>query len=1538
MSTFYKNSLQVCRLLCLTLLFCTPFAKAQLLTEQFEYGATAGDLTTVTNNWVVTGTNTSAPFVQYTTGSLPFGSMPTLGGKATFAANGQDINRAFSTTGLNTGSVYVGTIINIATTSATGDYFFALSNTVASSTLHARIFVKTKGAGFEFGLAKGSTGNAGTTAVYSATSPTYAFNTPYFVVLKYNFGASSTLSDDDNARIFVFPTTVPITEPTATTDYVEATVGTGTLTSLGTACIRQGTVANIVTGSLDYVRVGVSWTEVTSSVADVTPPTFTATFPKTGNVAVTTLDIISNLNEAGKSYFVILPDNATAPTAAQIKAGQNATSTAVATNLKGTINHANPATDYTANVTGLTGATAYDIYVIGEDPSLNQTTVQKLDVATQAPDVTPPAFALTYPKTANVSNTALDILSNINEVGKTYFVILPDNAAAPTAAQIKAGNDASNTAVATNLKGIINNTTANTDFSLNVTGLTANTPYDIYAIAEDAIPNLQANAVKIDITTANSDLVPPAFVATYPKASNIMAYSFTLASNINEVGKTYFVVLPDAATAPTSAQVKAGQDATGTAVGATFKGTINNTTANTEFTATVSGLAGATAYDVFVVAEDAVPNVQTTVIKVDVLTQTPDLTAPTFTATYPKTSNIGTTNLKLLTNINEAGKTYFVVLPDNATAPTSAQVKAGQNGAGTAVTAALKGTINNLASATEYNATIAGLTQGTAYDIYAVAEDAPTFNAPNLQTLPTKVDVSTIVPNTNDIVEDFTTCVVGANVSSWFQESVIGAEVWGCTASGRTTGGAQMNGFAGTNKANEDWLISPSFDISAFSNPNFSFWSASRFAGATLTLKVSTNYTTGSPSTATWSDVSINVNFPAAVVSPATNTNWTESKDIDLTTYKSTNTRLAFVYTSTTTDGTRWTLDDAKIYNKAPQIVLTKDQTLDVMTWNLEWFGDNGDGTVAGDRGPADEVLQRNNIKTVLQQVDADIYCLQEVTNQNLLNDFQTLVNELAPLGYTGVRVTHTSGFGNDGQQARAFIYKTALFSNVTTSVLSLGGTWADGRQPAVMRADVTIQGTTKTINFINIHAKALADLASFTQREANAQALKTYIDGTLGTQNVILMGDFNDDLDNSIVVPQASPYKNFVDDNTGYVKPSKTALTDNNITTIIGFNDPIDHIIVSNELETSIYPNSLKREDFVSTIANYANTTTDHYPVSLRFQLGPVTPDVTPPTFTATFPKVENIGNTTFTATSAINEAGKTYFVVLPNNANAPTALQVKSGQDATGTTLPAAAKGVITHTAPNIAGSVNNIAITILTDYDVYFVAEDVLPNLQTAPVKVDLTAAPADIVPPAFTSSYPKADQIATTTFRLISNLNETGKTYFVVLGNNASAPTSAQVKAAKDANNIDVVANFKGFINNTTANAEFTANIIAAVLNTDYDVYFVAEDAFNNLQLAPVKIDVKTANTTSAEDDITRYLGVYPNPAEDKLTISLRNNPIIKQGEVRLLNVLGQTMQQGKLATHTEGSQYVFDVRKLPAGIYLLELSEGKRKFFRKVVVK
>ncbi|WP_232066358.1 choice-of-anchor D domain-containing protein [Hymenobacter sp. BT18] len=80
--------------------------------------------------------------------------------------------------------------------------------------------------------------------------------------------------------------------------------------------------------------------------------------------------------------------------------------------------------------------------------------------------------------------------------------MLADGATAPTAAQVKA---AGGTPLAS---GNFINPTANTAATTVVGGLSASTAYDVYVVAEDNVPNLQASPVKLDVTTGSGAATP----------------------------------------------------------------------------------------------------------------------------------------------------------------------------------------------------------------------------------------------------------------------------------------------------------------------------------------------------------------------------------------------------------------------------------------------------------------------------------------------------------------------------------------------------------------------------------------------------------------------------------------------------------------------------------------------------------------------------------------------------------------------------------------------------------------------------------------------------------------------------------------------------------------------------------------------------------------------------------------------------------------------------------------------------------------------
>lgn len=269
--------------------------------------------------------------------------------------------------------------------------------------------------------------------------------------------------------------------------------------------------------------------------------------------------------------------------------------------------------------------------------------------------------------------------------------------------------------------------------------------------------------------------------------------------------------------------------------------------------------------------------------------------------------------------------------------------------------------------------------------------------------------------------------------------------------------------------------------------------------------------------------------------------------------------------------------------------------TLDLATWNLEWFGDAGNG-------PADEALQQSNVRAVIAGMDCDVWALEEVVGASA---FQALLNGLP--GYAGVlasdaAVTNGSTSYGSWEQKVALIYKTSLATFEAAQVILTDHDYDfAGRPPMEVRLRVNLAGTPETVYVVCLHAKAGSDSASYQRRANAAAALKTYLDTTRAGEKVIVLGDLNDDLDASITSGQPSPYQAFVTDTTRWITPTKT-LSDNRISSLLSYPDPVDHHLATQNLASRLVAGSVQVFAGPSYINAYGTTTTDHLPVVTRW------------------------------------------------------------------------------------------------------------------------------------------------------------------------------------------------------------------------------------------------------------------------------------------------------------------------------------------------
>lgn len=851
-------------------------------------------------------------------------------------------------------------------------------------------------------------------------------------------------------------------------------------------------------------------------------------------------------------------------------------------------------------------------------------------------------------------------------------------------------------------------------------------------------------------------------------------------------------------------------------------------------------------------------------------------------------------------NTISAAKTY-ILSAGNLTNPTTLTVSApfSISKDNTVFSTSLSYTVADLATNqtvyVRFNPTAAGNATGTILHASAGA------TSQNVALTGSGIDPNQTVFN----FENCTTVGSSALADGFYQYSVTGPQTWGCTTtfghdSNDLTGTAsagnalQINGFASGNILNEDWLISPALNLSNMTYAVLSFWTRSAFSGDKLQLKVSTNYSgTGDPSLATWTN--IDGKFPETASDV-----WTKSGNIDLSAYKALPVYVAFVYNSTTSSASRWTLDDFAVTNSTTpppvditianaslnfgfqatnttstektfsfsagnltgDVVLTAPpnftiastsngtfgssliyikaainntsptvyakftptatnttyssnltistagsanktvnlsgntfdaaNTLEVVNWNIEWFGSPA-------QDPSNDLQQAANVKTIVNNINADIYGFAEVVDTTLFR------NTVLPAGYNVIFSEFGSYADNKADvdyplaQKLAFMYRTDIIKPVRTfgvlldtynpanPATSADGTpyknWSSGRFPFAMEANVTINGKTENVYFMEIHAKAntgtpAEQVDSYNRRKGGNAQFKAWIDANLQGKKVIILGDFNDVLNpDKTIAPMpagtGTSYSDFTNDAANYF-PITLPLSLAGKQSTAGFPTVIDNVIVNKNLNSNYIPGTAEVLDGVrSLVTNYTSTTTDHYPIKSRYLFGNAAPTLAAISNSTVCYSTANQTVALTGITPGPETTQTTTLTVTSDNPNLFDILTV-SGTGATGS--------LTYHLRNNVAGSAN-VTVTVTDDGGTAFGGVNTFSRtfritvngLATATV-AGTTAVPQNASAPTIT--FTGANGIAPYTFTY--NINGgTNRTISTTSGNSVTitAPTNA-----------------------------------------------------------------------------------------------------------------------------------------------------------------
>ena len=264
------------------------------------------------------------------------------------------------------------------------------------------------------------------------------------------------------------------------------------------------------------------------------------------------------------------------------------------------------------------------------------------------------------------------------------------------------------------------------------------------------------------------------------------------------------------------------------------------------------------------------------------------------------------------------------------------------------------------------------------------------------------------------------------------------------------------------------------------------------------------------------------------------------------------------------------------------------NDTFDIMTWNIEQFPKNGQTTV-------------NYVAEIIQNLEMDIIAIQEVDN---INYFEQMVDGLNM--YEGY-------LESEWFAGLAYIYNPEVIQiNDLYEIYTTSEYWsAFPRSPMVMDFNYNDH----RIIVINNHYKCCGDGIlnmsdsgdEETRRYQANLLLKTYIDENFSSENVILLGDLNDDIAETT---QNNVFQMFIEDSQNYLFADIEIASGTSANwSFPNWPSHLDHLLITNELFSEFENENsevktIKIDDYLTSWSEYDQNISDHRPVALKLDL----------------------------------------------------------------------------------------------------------------------------------------------------------------------------------------------------------------------------------------------------------------------------------------------------------------------------------------------
>ena len=263
------------------------------------------------------------------------------------------------------------------------------------------------------------------------------------------------------------------------------------------------------------------------------------------------------------------------------------------------------------------------------------------------------------------------------------------------------------------------------------------------------------------------------------------------------------------------------------------------------------------------------------------------------------------------------------------------------------------------------------------------------------------------------------------------------------------------------------------------------------------------------------------------------------------------------------------------------------EHSLDIATWNIEWFPKNDETTV-------------NYVIEIINSLDLDVLGIQELDDTTMFNEMLDSLN------------LYSSFYESSWFAGLAYIYKSNVVQiNDFYEIYTTAPYWnAFPRSPMVM--DINFRGDRYFI--INNHFKCCGDgLLDYdddsdeeNRRYTAMNLIKAYIDINYPDEKIVVLGDLNDDI--------SEPYPNNVfqeilnDSNNYKFVDLPIAQGNSSEWSFPNWPSHLDHFLITNEIFESfdsIYVKTIKIDDYLEGgWSEYDQNISDHRPVALKIKL----------------------------------------------------------------------------------------------------------------------------------------------------------------------------------------------------------------------------------------------------------------------------------------------------------------------------------------------